>query len=443
MNYQQATEYIFGHTDYEVVPRVPHIMANYDLRRLLELMSRVGDPHLKAKSIHIAGTNGKGSTSAMIASVLTAAGYKTGLYTSPHLHTMRERIMIDNNLITEAEVAELITMLQPEIEEVNRKATYGTLTVFEILTALCFVYYAAEGVDFQVMEVGLGGRFDATNIIVPEVCVLTSISFDHTEVLGNTLTKIATEKAGIIKPGCTVVLQPQVDEVDRVIEKVCLDNGVKLIRVGRDVTRESLGFDLNRQTLKVKGRLGSYQLTIPLLGQYQLNNTASAVAALEVLTEEGYHITKESITRGLAQVDWPGRMHIVSRRPLIVVDGGHNPGAAKNLREALEQYFRPAQAILVVGVSNDKDLAGVVRELAPFFNLVIATRANNPRAYEPKTIEAKFAKHGLKTQVAADIPAALSQAVSLASDRDLICVTGSLFVVGEAIEYVEQNLAGS
>ncbi|MDP2916885.1 MAG: folylpolyglutamate synthase/dihydrofolate synthase family protein [Dehalococcoidia bacterium] len=439
MNYQQATEYIFGHTNYEVVPRVPHIMANYDLRRLLELMSCVGNPHLKAKSIHIAGTNGKGSTSAMLASVLTDSGYRTGLYTSPHLHTMRERIMIDGKLIGEQDVASLMTMLQPHIEEVNRKATYGKLTVFELLTALCFIYYATEGVEFQVMEVGLGGRFDATNIIMPEVCVLTSISLDHTEVLGNTLSEIATEKAGIIKSGCVVVLQPQVDEVDRVIEKVCRDKGVKLIRVGRDVIRESLGFDLAQQRLRVKGRLGSYDLTIPLLGQFQLENAASAVAALEVLAEKGYRVSKESVTRGLAQVDWPGRMHIISRKPIIVVDGGHNPGASRRLREALEQYFRPAKALLVIGVSNDKDLVGVVRELAPYFKEVIATRSVNPRAYEPEMIAAEFARYGLKTSIAKDIPSALGQAISMAGEKDLICVTGSLFVVGEAIEYVQKH----
>jgi dihydrofolate synthase/folylpolyglutamate synthase len=199
MNYQEAVDYIFGHTNYEMVPRVPHEMGNYDLRRVFEILERAGNPHLKAKSLHITGTNGKGSTSAMLASVLSLAGYTTGLYTSPHLMTMRERVTVDGQMITEQKVAEIMTGLCPEIETINQKATYGRLTVFEILTVLGFVYFSKKKCRFQVMEVGMGGRFDATNVIQPEVCVLTSISYDHMEVLGDTLTQIAGEKCGIIK----------------------------------------------------------------------------------------------------------------------------------------------------------------------------------------------------------------------------------------------------
>lgn len=205
MNYQESVDFIFGHTNYEMVPRVPHSQETYDLRRLLEVLALLDNPHLKARSLHITGTNGKGSTSAMLASILTTAGLKTGLYTSPHLLTMRERFTIDGTVISEEEAAELTTLIRPKIEEVNARASYGRLTVFEILTLLSFIWFARQDCEWQVMEVGMGGRFDATNVVQPEVCFITAISYDHMEVLGDTLTKIAGEKCGIIKPGCVVI----------------------------------------------------------------------------------------------------------------------------------------------------------------------------------------------------------------------------------------------
>ncbi len=438
MDYQQAIDYLSSYTDYEVVPRLAHNAANYDLRRVDELLSRLGNPHLKARSVHIAGTNGKGSTAAMIASVLTASGYATGLYTSPHLHTWRERIRVDGELISEAGLAALVERLKPEAEAVNQKATYGRLTTFELLTSLAFAHFAQKGAHFQVLEVGMGGKFDATNVITPEVCIITSISFDHTEVLGSSLVEIAAEKAGIIKPGGVVVTSPQPDEVDRVMENTCESCGAKLVRVGSDVTMQDVRFDVNRQLVRVKGRLDTYELSIPLIGRHQLDNAATAVATLEVLAERGFDISRDSITYGMAQVNWPGRLQIVSRRPLIVVDGAHNPDGARKLRESLEQYFDFERAILVIGTSDDKDIAGVVSQLVPLFNKVIVTRAHHPRSIAPAAIAAEFARHGVEAQVVDDAPAALSRAVALAGDKDLICVAGSLFVVAEAIEQAKR-----
>jgi len=433
MDYQQALDYIDSYTDYEKTP-MPHAAANYDLRRVDELLVRLGNPHLKARSVHIAGTKGKGSVAAMVASVLTVSGYTTGLYTSPHLHTLRERIRVNDKLISEDELVALVEKLKPEVEAVNQKATYGRLTTFELLTALGFAYFSSKGADFQVLEVGLGGTFDATNVINPEVCIITSISFDHMEVLGHTLTEIATEKAGIIKPGSIVVTSTQADEVDRVIKDTCLNRGAELVRVGSDVTWQSLGFNVNRQLLQVKGKLGSYELTTPLLGHYQLDNVATAVAALEVLAGREINISRDSIINGLVRVSWPGRFQILSHRPLVVVDGAHNPDSAQKLKQSLEQYFRPDRAILIIGVSSDKDIAGVASELAPLFDRVIVTRSRHPRAMAPPPIVAEFARHGVETQAVDDVPAALSLALTQAGDRDLICVAGSLFVVAEAIE---------
>jgi len=433
MNYQQAVEYLFSYTDYEKMP-MPHDSAFYDLRRVDELLGQLGNPHLKARSVHITGTNGKGSVAAMVASVLTVSGYTTGLYTSPHLHTWRERIRVDGELISEEELVSLVERVKPEVEAVNRRATYGELTTFELLTALAFAYFGLKEADFQVLEVGMGGRFDATSVITPEVCIIMPISFDHTDVLGSSLAEIAAEKVAIIKPGSFVVTSLQPDEAERVIEEACLGYGAKLVRVGSDVTWQSLGFDLNKQRIQVKGRLDSYEISIPLLGQHQLDNATTAVAALEALVDKGFNISRDSIINGLARVSWPGRLQILSRRPLVVVDGAHNPDGARRLRESLEQYFEFDGTILVTGVSNDKDIAGIVSELAPLFNTVIATRANHPRAMAPELIVAEFRRQGVDARPAGTVSEALSQALTIAGAGDLICVAGSLFVVAEAIE---------
>ena len=433
MDYQQALDYIYSLIDYERVPR-PRDAANYDLRRMEELLGRLDNPHLKARSVHIAGSKGKGSVAAMMASALTTSGYTTGLYTSPHLHSFNERIRVDGELISEAELVSLVARLKPEVEVVNRKATYGQLTTFELITTLGFTYFELKGVDFQVIEVGLGGRLDATNVVQPEVCIITSISFDHTEVLGNTLALIATEKAGIIKPKSIVVASPHVDEVDRIIGQTCLTRQVKLVRVGSDVTWQSLGFDSSRQSLRVQGRLANYELSIPLLGQHQLENAATAVAALEVLAEKGFHISGDSITKGLAQVSWPGRLQVLSRRPLIVVDGAHNPDSARKLKQSLEQYFDFDRAILIIGTSSDKDIAGIISALVPLFDKVIATHSIHPRAMPTASVVAELSRHGVEAVATEDISIALPLALTLAGEKDLICVTGSLFVVAGAIE---------
>jgi dihydrofolate synthase/folylpolyglutamate synthase len=436
MNYNEAIQYVYQFANYEAVPR-PHADDNYDLRRLYEVLERRGNPHLKAKSLHITGTNGKGSTAAMLASVLSAAGYKTGLYTSPHLITSRERFAIDGKMISEKELADIVTRIRPDIEAVNQKATYGVLTVFEILTVLCFVYFAENKLDFQVVEVGMGGRFDATNVIRPEICFLTSISYDHCDILGDTLTKIAGEKCGIIKPGCAVISHPQDEEAGLVIRRDCEQKKVKLIEIGRDVTRRGLKFDFEHQEIEVRGRLADYRVSIPLLGQYQLDNTAAAVAGLEVLIEKGYSISIDQIKRGLAAVQFPGRMNIISREPWIVVDGGHNPGAAHNLKEAILKYFKPARRILVVGIAGDKDIPAIIQELAPVFQTVIVTRAHSQRAAKTDILAAQFAKYGITAIQTENVVKAVEEAKKIANSQDLIVITGSLYVVGEAKEYID------
>lgn len=424
--------YLLSFTDYEKLPSFLYSAANFDLRRMEELLGRLGNPHLASRSIHVAGTKGKGSTAAMMASALSAAGYKTGLYTSPHLHTFRERVSIDGHDIAEEEFCTLVQRLRPEVEAVNRRGAYGQLSTFEILTAMAFSYFREREVDFQVLEVGLGGRLDATNVVKPEIAVITSISMDHAEVLGDSLAKIAWEKAGIIKPGAIVVSSPQQGEAEAVIKEVCFKMGARLIAVGKDVAWKKLASDLKGQSFEVKGKAGSYNLTIPLLGDHQLENAATAVAALEALA-----IGADGIVRGLAQVHWPGRLEIVRQEPLFLVDGAHNADSARRLRETIEAYFDFDRLILIIGASSDKDIAGIVEELVLPSSLAIVTRSRHPRALEPSLLLDELERRGVMGEIAESVASAVERALAMAGPRDLICATGSLFVAAEATEYLK------
>ena len=432
--YRQALDYILSFADYE---RMSRSAVVFDLGRMEALLDRLGRPHLAARSVHIAGTKGKGSTSAMIASVLTASGYRTGLYTSPHLHTMRERIQIDGRPVGEEDFIALLKRLRPEIEAINRQGTAGELTTFEILTALAFARFQESGVDYQVLETGLGGRLDATNVVEPAVCAITSISLDHTEVLGDTLAKIATEKAGIIKPGGTVVCAAQPPEAEEVIAGACRRKGAVLVSVGRDVAWQAGESSHSGQSFRLRGLRKEYDLFIPLLGEFQLDNAAVAVACLEVLAGAGAAITPATIAAGLAGVRWPGRLQVLREKPLFIVDGAHNADSALKLKKALRQYFACDRAILIVGTSKDKDMAGMVAELAGITSEVIVTRSVNPRATSTDVLAAEFVKWGSRPAITEDVAAAVDLALEKAGPGDLICATGSLFVVAEATAYLE------
>jgi len=433
VDYRTALDYILSFADYERMPRSALV---FDLRRIEMLLERLGNPQETARSIHIAGTKGKGSTAAMIASILTQAGYLTGLYTSPHLLSLAERIQVDGRAIDEEAFARLVEIMKPEVEAVNASGEFGELTTFELLTALAFAYFRENKVDYQVMEVRLGGRLDATNVVKPEVCVINSISFDHTDVLGDTLAQIATEKAGIIKSGSTVVCSPQAPEAMEVIEKVCRERGVKLIRVGGEVTWQRRGFSPEGQSFQLKGITGEYNLTLPLLGEHQLENAATAVAVVEVLEEGGAKVSLENIAQGLGKVNWPGRLQILRREPWVIVDGAHNGDSARRLVKALKQYFNFDRAVLIFGASSDKNIAGMVSELASFPEAVIVTHSRHPRAVETTRLVSEFSKRGIIPEVAEDVAKAVALALAKAQSNNLICATGSLFVVAEVMEYM-------
>jgi dihydrofolate synthase/folylpolyglutamate synthase len=430
MNYSAAVNFLLGRTDYERWPGYAYA-GRFDLRRMDELLARLGNPQLAARSVHIAGSKGKGSTAAMIAAALEAAGYTAGLYTSPHLITLRERIKVGGRSILKRELSEVVSVLRPHVAEADRRSAYGELTTFELLTAAAFVHFQRRQVDFQVLETGLGGRLDATNVVTPEVSVITSIGLEHTDVLGKTVAEIAAEKAGIIKPGVPVVSSRQEQDAAKVIAARCREKGARLIAVGTDVTWRETAFDLSGQSLHIDGVRGPYDVRIPLLGEYQLENAATAVAALETLDIPG-----ESIAAGLGRVSWPGRLQILRRRPLLVVDGAHSADSARRLREALERHFHFARLILIIGISADKDAARIAAQLAPIADMVIATRARHPRASAAAAVASEFSRQGRPAEIAADVAQALALALERAERGDLICATGSLFLVGEMIEYV-------
>jgi dihydrofolate synthase/folylpolyglutamate synthase len=439
MNFVEAEQYLYSFTDYEKVPGIAYTAANYDLRRMEVLLEPLGRPHLGTPTIHIAGTKGKGSTASMIASILVTAGYKTGLFTSPHLHTIRERARIDNTLISEPELAAIVTEIRPIVERINKENSFGQLTTFEVLTAAVFTYFKRNRVDFQVLEVGLGGRLDATNVANGDICIITSISLDHTAVLGDTLVKIAGEKAGIIKEDSVVINFPQKPEVTEVIRKTCQRLGCPMIQIGKDVGWQRTGGDLHRQLCIIKTVKSTYELELPLLGDYQMENAAGAVAAIEVVNENGTDISREQIQTGIKNVDWPGRLQVLQEKPLVIADGAHNAYSMSKLIEALKKYIEHNRCFVIVGSSVDKDIAGMAQELAAFTSNISVTSSHHPRAASTKDVTEKFRKTGVVVSEAENTGEAIAKCLATTDKDDLIVVTGSLFVVAEAIEYFHKK----
>jgi dihydrofolate synthase / folylpolyglutamate synthase len=432
MNYKESLDYLLKYADYERLPRAGIV---WDLKRVESLLKRLGDPHKYAKTVHVAGTKGKGSTSAMIASILKTAGYKTGLYTSPHLLTYTERIQVNGKPIIEEDWAALVEEIKPHVEAENATAQYGILTTFELYTAMAFLHFRNVKAEWQVMEVGLGGRLDATNVVDPAVCVITSISFDHMDVLGDTLAKIAGEKCGIIKPGVPVVSAPQIPHAMDVIEEIARVRKCRLIKVGQNVVWHRTGYDTQGQHFHLHGTRGDYDLYIPLIGEHQMENAANAVAAAEVLAEKGVRINKEYITEGLAAVNWPGRMQVLGKEPWVVVDGAHNAYSMMKLGQGLKEYFHPTAIKMILGFGNDKDIKGMVHEAVQYADEIYLVASKHPKAVKGEVLSAEFEQYGKKPRVAPSVKEAISMAEESAKPTDVICAAGSIFVIAEVMEW--------
>jgi dihydrofolate synthase/folylpolyglutamate synthase len=435
--YNQALDYLYGFVDYSLKHAADLAKADFNLDRMRNLMAALGDPQKTYPTIHVAGTKGKGSTSAFCASALQAAGYKTGLYTSPHLLDFTERMQVNGQPISHADLAALVEEIKPAV------AAEPFLTTFELTTALAFLYFARQKVDAAVIEVGLGGRLDATNIITPRVSVITALSYDHTAVLGETLTLIAGEKAGIIKPGVPVVSSPQKPEALAVLEKVAAERGCELTLVGRELTcvpetQTLLGQDFSLQKMVypeaptprgTNARLVSANFCIPLLGLHQVENAASAYLALQ---KSGFNLSTAQIAKGFANVRWPCRFEIISRNPTVILDSAHNEEAFVRLTETLKSYFPGRQVVLVLGISEDKHLTAMLTAIQPLIDTLVVTRADHPRALEPEKIVATARQVGVQVETAVPVETALARALEIAEKNGSIVLSaGSMFVTAE------------
>ncbi len=439
------------------------------LESISNLLVLLNDPHQKFKSIHIAGTNGKGSTAAMIASILQCAGYKTALYTSPHLQDFRERIRINGVMIPEEDVIELTERIRNRIYNHSELS----LTFFEFTTAMAFLYFAREKVDFAVVEVGMGGRLDATNVLNPVLSIITEIDIEHTEHLGEDIKSITREKGGIIKENGITILSSNKTDVVEVIESICKEKNAKLYRIGKDYIGEKENTDIHSQqfkfremSLRGKAEAISNSFEIPLLGKYQITNASTAIKASLILPSHipplqrggsrgGVEIDESAIREGLKNVKWQGRLEIVTENPIIILDGAHNPAAAKVLSEELKELKYRNQKpevrsqnklILVIGILKDKDYKGIISFLAPISDYIIIAKPKTLRAREPEDLKRaipplpplkKGGRGDLeRVEIIEDISEAVKRARSLANADDLICITGSFFTVGEVRKWV-------
>ncbi len=436
--YGQAVDYLLKLVDHErqspVVPRQKRI---YDLERVTALLQVMGNPHLSQPTIHIAGTKGKGSTAAMVDSILAAAGYRTGFYSSPHLHTFRERIRLDGKPVMESDFADLVSSVADSAAELERVTELGPVTLFEFLTAMAFQHYARCSVDFQTIEVGLGGRLDATNVVHPEACAITSISLDHMAILGDTVEEIAADKAGIIKTEVPLVVAPQRPGALKVLLDVAAEKQAPVTLVGRDVTWNRVSCGPEGQSADICGRRDYYQVTTPMLGRHQLENVAVAIAVAEALEENGFRIGKPAIIEGLRTVRWPCRLEVLGRAPLVVCDGAHNVYSVETMLASLKEYFDFSRLLLVLGFSRDKTAAGMLEAISDLADGAVATRSRHPRSMAPTALSELMRDSGVKQIGQADtVASALELAMNEAGERDLILATGSLFVAAEAREAV-------
>jgi dihydrofolate synthase/folylpolyglutamate synthase len=422
MEYQAALDYL--HSLYRFGSRL-------GLERVRHLLELAGNPQHRVRAVHVAGTNGKGSVTAMVASMLMAAGYRTGMYISPHLERFTERVSVDGREIPGSEVAGLVTRLVPLIERMVAGG-YEHPTEFEVVTAMAFLYFAQQETDLVALEVGLGGRYDATNVVDPLVSVITNISFDHMDRLGNTLPEIAYQKAGIIKRLGTVVTGAQGEALE-VIAGVARDESARLIVVGRDVIWEEVSSSLAGQVMNLHTPTRTYPgLEVSLIGRHQQGNAATAVAAVECLAASGYPVPVEAIFSGMKAAAWPGRLEIMAQDPLVILDGAHNEDGARQLARALQGIIPHRKLYLVLGLLADKSARDVLGHLVPLAAGVVVTRPPSPRALPPAQLAREVAALGGEAVVEEDIGRALALARAKAGSEDVVCVTGSLYLVGWA-----------
>lgn len=430
--YDQALHQLLSLADRERVSGAMARLNRTDIRRMVEFTELLGNPQSNAPVIHIAGTKGKGSVAAMVAAILARSGLKTGLYTSPHLHTFNERIRVSGYPIPQGEFAGALNRIWPEILKMGQISSAGSPSTFEALTAMAFDIFRSQHVDVQILESGLGGRLDATNVASASVAGITSISLDHMAILGETISAIATEKAEIIKQGCQVVSAPQTAEAESVIFDKVSNSQARLCLVGRDVHYVISARTFEGQQLTIETQHGEYPVTLSLVGDHQAENAAVAVAIAEMFLAK---LKPSSVSQALAEVQWDGRFQVVGRNPTVIVDGAHNPFSMGRLRQAVLDYTGSRQVKLVFGCSGDKQLVEMAAEIAPVTSQVYAVVSRHPRSTNAEEIVGAFRERDIPGLPFADVHEAIDRARMDSGASDVILIAGSLFVAAEALQY--------
>ena len=431
MKYAEAIDYLLSFADFE---RSGRFQDRPDVVPMRTLLKELGDPHLGRVTVHIAGSKGKGSTAAMIESILRAAGHKTGLFTSPHLDDFTERIRIDGEPIAQPAFARLTEELRPAVERGLALVHDRSFVTFDLLTALGFMAFSEAGIHTQVIEVGLGGRVDSTNVFdTKEVAVITPLSYEHTAILGDDIEHIAAEKAAIITPGCTVVLAPQeFTAAKAVVLQRAADVNACVVDSANTYRSNVRSHDLQRQAIEIETPSGNFDVALPLLGRHQAENAVTAVAVAQRLGADD-----AAIIRGLENVVWPARFEVLREHPLVIADGAHNRESARRLRETLVEYAGSSRVTFVIGSSSDKDVEGVAAELAPIAERVFPARSRSPRAMDPERIAEAFRGAGASVEDVDTVPAALELALAATDESGVICLAGSLFVAAEGREHLK------
>ncbi len=480
--YEDALAFLYKAIDYEKLISYQYNASTFSLDRMVKMLEYAGNPHKRFPSIHITGTKGKGSTSIMIATILEYTGLKTGLFTSPHLIDLKERIQINHQNMSEEEFACVLNDIRPYIQHLRDTEPSASPTFFEILTAVAMLYFKKERVEMAVLEVGLGGRLDSTNVVTPLLSIITNVGFDHTAILGNTLSSIAYEKAGIIKQGIPVVSAVEVPEALSVIEKTCKEKDTRLYLLERDICIEEiqgihennpelyrhsypaiLDFGLRNADLslnpqfqvrnpksergllcKIRTWRHTYDnIFLPLVGMHQAKNCALALGALEIMREQGaISIDDETIRKALAQVHCPARIEVIGKNPLIILDYAHTVDSMRFLRMSLLENFKFHKLILILGFAQDKDLDNILKEIITVGDSIIVTRSKNPRAAPPEDLSQRIERLcGKQSKITDNTQDAVTAARQTASKEDLICITGSAYVAGEAMQALSMSIA--
>ncbi|OHB56417.1 MAG: hypothetical protein A2173_06025 [Planctomycetes bacterium RBG_13_44_8b] len=434
-SYSEAISYLFNKTDYEKQENLRYNVTTFSLDRMKKLLSFVGNPHKKIQSVHIAGTKGKGSTATMLAKMLEANGYTVGLYTSPHLIHLHERIMVNSQMITEQQMTDLLNRIYAPVEKLSKT---DPPTFFEIMTALAFMHFVDKNVDIAVIETGLGGRLDSTNVIEPKVVGITSLSIDHKQQLGSTIDSIAKEKAGIFKRGVPIITVEQEPAAMQVLK-----NEAMAVKAPLSVTGVDIDFSYRFETSREHGPHTRICLTtptskfehlrVPLHGRHQAINCGLALAMLDRLKADGFNIDNEKATEGLKNVKLAGRMEMISEDPRIMIDAAHNAASIRALIQAIGQNIPYDSMVVIFGCNNDKDIEGMLQELQYGADKVIFTRSNSVKAMSPEILADMYSEIcGKMCQTAFSLGEALKIAGSAISREDLICITGSFYLIGQA-----------